>query len=93
MTRPTPLDEIVAAFRQTHPSLNVRAMAGYNDRIINVGPANLVERTHMDALRAALTDGGWVEVDSWIATEGLSWLSDGIQSVSLRVNPKPPTQP
>jgi hypothetical protein len=39
----------------------------------------------LTALRAALAAAGLAEVRSWLATEGASWLTDGIPSVSIRV--------
>lgn len=37
------------------------------------------------ALRAELTAAGCVEVRAWIATEGASWLSSGVTSVSFEI--------
>lgn len=39
----------------------------------------------VQAVRAALAEMGYNETKSWIATEGMSWLSDGVRSVSMQV--------
>lgn len=39
----------------------------------------------VQAVRTALADMGYGETKSWIATEGMSWLSDGLRSVSIQV--------
>lgn len=56
------------------------------DGVINVRPSGRdVEPADITALRAVLVAHEAREVKSWIATEGASWLSDGIKSVSLLV--------
>lgn len=58
--------------------------------LINIsGRGRDLTRADVDAVRAALGETGYVEVDSWIATEGLSWLSDGVKSVSFRIRRRP----
>jgi hypothetical protein len=43
-------------------------------------------RADVDTFRAALTECGYEEVKSWVAVEGMSWLSDGVfAGVSFRV--------
>lgn len=44
-------------------------------------------RQDVDATRAALTGASYAEVKSWIAREGMSWLSDGVASVSFKICP------
>lgn len=39
----------------------------------------------VQAVRAALAEMGYDEAKSWVATEGMSWLSDGVRSVSMQV--------
>jgi hypothetical protein len=39
----------------------------------------------VQAVRAALAEMGYDEAKSWVATEGMSWLSDGVRSVSIQV--------
>ena len=64
---------------------DVRLRELKND-LINIGAERRrLEREDVDALRAALTEAGYREVESWIATEGMSWLSSGIQTVSMRI--------
>jgi hypothetical protein len=42
-------------------------------------------RADVDAFRALLAGHDLTEVESWVAGEGVSWLSDGITSVSFEV--------
>lgn len=54
--------------------------------VINIYPSGRdVHPDDVAALRGVLAAHGATEVESWIATEGMSWLSDGITSVSLRI--------
>lgn len=86
------LDEAFPGIKRAVPADLYIRIAG--DDVINFrAEKRATTNADIDAVRAALTDAGFTESRSWIATEGMSWLSDGIQSVSLRVNPKPPTSP
>lgn len=56
------------------------------DDVINIYPSGRdVEDADVTALRGVLAAHGAIEVKSWVATEGMSWLSNGITSVSLRI--------
>lgn len=45
-------------------------------------------RADVDAFRALLAEHGLTELESWIATQGVSWFSGGIfAGVSFRVRP------
>lgn len=62
----------------------------YGD-VINVMTTGGREMTRedVDAFRAALFDAGYVEVKSWVAIQGASWLSDGVfAGVSFRIRPR-----
>lgn len=53
---------------------------------VNAIPPRLLIQADVDAFRAALADAGYAELDSWVATQGASWLSDGLfAGVSFRV--------
>jgi len=39
----------------------------------------------VEAVRVILAEKGYVEIKSWVALEGASWLSSGIESVSFKV--------
>lgn len=57
--------------------------------VVNIsGDGRDLTREDVERLRAVLAEAGLEEVKSWIATEGASWLSNGIQSVSIRVKAK-----
>lgn len=45
--------------------------------------------TDVQEVRAALGELGYDEARSWIATEGMTWLSDGLRSVSIQVREVP----
>lgn len=63
----------------------------FGDGVINVGAQGReLENADVVAVRAAFTEAGYVEVDSWVATQGMTWLSDGIKSVSFRIRPRSP---
>jgi hypothetical protein len=66
----------------------VRVMS--ND-IINLH--GLVTKLDMTTAMTAITSMGWVTVDSWLAAEGMSWLPEGVRSVSLKVKPAPAKTP
>lgn len=58
------------------------------------GVLNVIEkdetltRPRLDQFRAALTEAGYREKESWVASQGVSWLSDGVfAGVSMRVEP------
>ena len=77
---------LVAALRDG--DLTVRTFE--NTGVVNVGVTGRdLARADVERVRAALGAAGFEEVESWIATEGASWLSDGIQTVSFKVRAKP----
>lgn len=39
----------------------------------------------VQAVRDALTVVGYKEIESWVAREGMSWLSGGLVSVSMKI--------
>lgn len=56
------------------------------------GVLNIIERDHtltrprLDQFRKALTEAGYREKESWVASQGASWLSTGVfAGVSMRV--------
>jgi hypothetical protein len=55
--------------------------------VINIdGRGRELRREDVDAVRAALKEIGYVEVKSWVATQGASWLSSGLSAgVSFEV--------
>lgn len=70
----------------------LRLIAYRNPPVINVNSISSRRqfvRADVDAVRAALAEAGYAELDSWVATQGASWLSDGLfAGVSFRVAPK-----
>lgn len=65
------------------------ALRFYDNGVINMtAPVRQVTQEDMAAFRAVLTQHGYEEAESWIATQGVSWLSDGVfAGVSFRVAP------
>jgi len=61
----------------------------YDNGVINLNTVDFYREMvaeDVEAFRAALTAAGYVEVGSWVATQGMSWLSDGVfAGVSFRV--------
>lgn len=83
------LDDVAATLTAAHPDLTARSI-GPDGHILNIGAKGRdLTRADVDAARELLTSAGFIEAESWIATEGASWLTDGIKSVSLRVEPAP----
>lgn len=77
------LTDVVADIRRSRPGLYIRVLG---DDVVNFrAEGRDTTNADLDVVRAALTDAGFAEVESWIATEGASWLSDGIRSVSIKV--------
>lgn len=76
--------ELLPAIREALPQgACVRQMS---DPIVNIhAPCRALTEEDVDAARAAILAAGYEEVQSWIATEGMSWLSDGIPSVSFEI--------
>ncbi len=58
--------------------------------IINIDTRNRkLTKGDVTALRAALAEIGYVEIESWVASQGVSWLSPGVSAgVSFRVKRK-----
>jgi hypothetical protein len=52
-------------------------VAGANGR--GLTPADVVD------VRSQIAQAGYEEVRAWVATEGMSWLSDGQKSLSFQV--------
>jgi hypothetical protein len=84
----TIIDVITGALTEgrTGESDGLRFRGWPSSDVINVGACGRdLTRTDVDAVRAALTEAGYSEVKSWIAAEGMSWLSDGVRTVSFKV--------
>lgn len=64
-------------------------LKAFSDGVINIaGHGRELRRDDVDAVRAALSQIGYVEIESWVATQGMSWLSAGMPAgVSFRVEP------
>jgi len=67
--------------------LLVKAYAG---GVFNIGARGReLAREDVDAVREALAELGYVEVRSWVAMQGVSWLSPGLPAgVSFEVRPQ-----
>ena len=78
------LDDVAADLARECPYLYVRAL---RTDVINFRRRNLdlrLTQEDVTLVRARLAEAGFTEAESWTAAEGMSWLSDGIQSVSIR---------
>lgn len=54
--------------------------------VINIhAPSREVTPEDVAAARRAITGEGFTETKSWVATEGMSWLSTGVHSASIAV--------
>jgi hypothetical protein len=61
-----------------------------SEDVVNIlAPGRDLTKEDADAARMAIAAAGYTEVKSWIATEGMSWLSSGIQSASFKVQRDP----
>lgn len=79
------LQDLAKSLADGRPGLYIRGMGA---DVINIGGGRReLIPADVEDVREALTSAGYVEVKSWIATEGMSWLSDGVQSVSFRIRP------
>lgn len=60
----------------------------FNDSVINLAPRDReLTRDDVDTVRAAIARIGMREVESWLARQGVSWLSDGVfAGVSFRLS-------
>ena len=78
--------DLLTAVREALPEgARARRMS---DTVINIhSPGRELAKADVDAARAAIIAAGNEEVRSWIAREGMSWLSDGIVSVSFEIRP------
>lgn len=83
------MEALVAKLAAELPDgLRLVSMGDRREGLINIsGVRRELERADVDALRAALAGSGYVEVMSWVATEGASWLSPGVQSISMIIAP------
>lgn len=62
-------------------------LTGIGD-ILNIDPGfRTLTRDDIDTVRIALAVAGLREAESWIATQGASWLSNGVESVSIKTAP------
>lgn len=79
-------DRLTAALEPR--GLVLRTWGGDVFNIITKGEAREMTNEDLDAFRAVMTECGYVEVKSWVARQGVSWLSDGVfAGVSFRVRP------
>ena len=69
----------------TMDGLRVQWWAGQG--VLNVMEQNqTLTRPRLDQFRAALKEVGYNEGESWVATQGASWLCDGLfAGVSMRI--------
>jgi hypothetical protein len=82
------MSELAEALRAKLPQ-GVRLRDWFDLGVMNiVGDGRELAKADVDALRAALDEAGYRELESWVAREGASWLSDGIPSVSIRITEK-----
>lgn len=78
------MERLIAAIRQALD-------AGVNARQISNDVVNIyrcgreVEEADVATVRRLVAEAGYQETKSWIAGEGVSWMSDGIPSVSFRI--------
>jgi hypothetical protein len=76
--------ELIEAVRQALPE-GARARE-INPSVINIyGEGREATQADLSAALAAITGAGYIPAESWVATEGMSWLSDGVRSVSIRI--------
>jgi hypothetical protein len=66
-------------------------LTAYPGGVVNVCARERdLTRADVDAVRAALGEAGYAELESWVAAQGVSWLSAGMQAgVSFRVARQP----
>lgn len=67
-------------------------LKAFSGTVINIDGrgGRRLRREDVEAVRAALTEIGYAEVDSWIPRQGVSWLSDGVSAgVSFRIARRP----
>lgn len=65
----------------------LRLTTWQGSEVVNVTtPGREMTREDVETFRAILAEHGLEEVQSWVATQGMSWLSDGVfAGVSFRV--------
>lgn len=82
------LDKLTERLEATLRPLGLRLIDFGGVYNITAPDRDMLTREDVEAFRAVLTECGYVEVESWVASQGVSWLSDGVfAGVSFRVRP------
>lgn len=83
----TLLKALIESGKKGSMTLNGLRVNQYKNGVINViEPDGTLTRARLDEFRAALTAAGYREKESWVASQGVSWLSDGVfAGVSMRL--------
>lgn len=81
------MDELIDKLKAAlGPEIYLRT---FGNDLVNIGGVGReLEGRDVTKLRAALAEAGYEETASWIATEGKSWMSNGVRSVSIRIKEK-----
>ena len=81
------LQLLLAAPVQQHAAVDGLHVTVYPGGVVNIDRREGdLQRADVDHLRAALTELGYEELESWMPRQGMSWLSDGVGAgVSFRV--------
>lgn len=91
MTKRThPLADLITSGRDTSIEYGDLIVRRYSNGVLNIDTlsSDRLANEHLDAFRDDLRSAGYAEVESWIARQGMSWLSDGVfAGVSLTVRP------
>jgi hypothetical protein len=89
---PTIKDALAPLLEATDPKQRYVVVDGLTVTVFPSGVLHIdrregdLERADVDATRAAFTELGYDELESWVATQGASWLSDGVATgVSFRI--------
>lgn len=85
-------EELMAAIQKRGPKLTGTLvldglhLSTFPSGVVNLAPhSRSLVKSDVDTLRIAFADLGLAVVDEWLATQGASWLSDGVTSVSFQV--------
>ena len=77
------MDLIAALSEALSEGANARRIS---DNIVNIyALSRELTKADVDAARIVLVREGYTEVRSWLASQSVSWLSDGVHSVSFEV--------
>lgn len=65
---------------------NVRVSRLFNGVLSLMNSDSSLTQPELDQVRKALKEAGYVDYESWVATQGASWLNSGLfAGVSLRI--------